>query len=96
MKTVELVIQNPTGLHARPAKVFVAAAKQFKADIPDAPDYETIAGFLQTSLGKMPEVNDELSFGDLLLTVVSKTQRRVRLVSVRRLPPEEPLSGEEE
>lgn len=33
MKQLDLVIQNPTGLHARPAKVFVNTAKQFQSDI---------------------------------------------------------------
>lgn len=33
MKTADLVIVNPTGLHARPAKVLVALAKRFKADV---------------------------------------------------------------
>lgn len=33
MKELDLLIQNPTGLHARPAKVFVNAAKQFQSDI---------------------------------------------------------------
>lgn len=33
MKELDLLIQNPTGLHARPAKVFVKAAKQFQSDI---------------------------------------------------------------
>src|SRR5512141_2994726 len=33
MKQIELLIQNRTGLHARPAKVLVNLAKQFKADI---------------------------------------------------------------
>jgi phosphocarrier protein FPr len=33
MKQVELVIQNQTGLHARPAKVLVTLAKQFQANI---------------------------------------------------------------
>lgn len=33
MQELELLINNPTGLHARPAKVFVNTAKQFKADI---------------------------------------------------------------
>ena len=33
MKQIELVIQNKTGLHARPAKVLVTLAKQFKSDI---------------------------------------------------------------
>ena len=33
MKQLEIVIQNPTGLHARPAKVLVKLAKQFQSDI---------------------------------------------------------------
>jgi phosphocarrier protein FPr len=33
MKQLELIIQNPTGLHARPAAVFVNTAKQFQAKV---------------------------------------------------------------
>jgi phosphocarrier protein FPr len=33
MKQVELVVQNPTGLHARPAKVLVNLARQFQSEI---------------------------------------------------------------
>src|SRR5512137_1404195 len=33
MKQIEIVIQNQTGLHARPAKVLDNLAKQFKSDI---------------------------------------------------------------
>src|SRR5258708_11798359 len=33
MKQIEVVLQNRTGLHARPAKVLVNLAKQFKSDI---------------------------------------------------------------
>jgi phosphotransferase system HPr (HPr) family protein len=33
MKEVELVIHNASGLHARPAKVFVNTAKKFKSNI---------------------------------------------------------------
>lgn len=33
MKQLDIVVQNPTGLHARPAKTFVNIAKQFKSDI---------------------------------------------------------------
>jgi len=33
MKQIDVVILNPTGLHARPAKVFVNTAKQFDSDI---------------------------------------------------------------
>ncbi|RMF04914.1 MAG: HPr family phosphocarrier protein, partial [Chloroflexi bacterium] len=33
MKELELTIVNPTGLHARPAAVFVKTAKKFKSKI---------------------------------------------------------------
>jgi phosphocarrier protein FPr len=33
MKQLEIVIQNQTGLHARPAKVLVNLSKQFKSDV---------------------------------------------------------------
>ncbi|MEW5961648.1 MAG: HPr family phosphocarrier protein, partial [Chloroflexota bacterium] len=33
MRQLDLILPNPTGLHARPAKVFVNTAKQFKANI---------------------------------------------------------------
>lgn len=38
MKQLELIIRNPTGLHARPAKTFVQLAKQFESDIRIAHD----------------------------------------------------------
>ena len=33
MKQITIAIQNPTGLHARPAKVFVNVAKEYQSDI---------------------------------------------------------------
>jgi phosphotransferase system HPr (HPr) family protein len=33
MKAVDLTIVNPTGLHARPAAVFVKTAKSYKSEI---------------------------------------------------------------
>lgn len=33
MKTLDVIVPNPSGLHARPAKVFVKTAKKFKAKI---------------------------------------------------------------
>jgi CBS domain containing-hemolysin-like protein len=70
--------------------------KQFESEIPEIADYETIAGFLQKSLGKMPEVNDEVTFGALVLTVMSKSHRRVRQVCVRRVPRMESVAPEDE
>lgn len=33
MKTIDVVVSNPTGLHARPAKTFVGLAKEFQSEI---------------------------------------------------------------
>ena len=33
MQQIELVVQNQTGLHARPAKVLANLAKQFRAEV---------------------------------------------------------------
>jgi phosphocarrier protein HPr len=33
MPDVNLIVQHPSGLHARPASVFVKTASQFKSDI---------------------------------------------------------------
>lgn len=59
----------------------------FSTNIPETADYETIAGFVQKTLGKMPEVNDEVTVEGVSMVVTSKTQRRVRQLSIRQLPP---------
>jgi CBS domain containing-hemolysin-like protein len=61
--------------------------EQFAARIPETSDYETLAGFLQKTSGKLPDVNDEIRFGDLVFVIASKTARRIRQVRVTRLPP---------
>jgi len=33
MQFLEMIIQNPTGLHARPAKIFVNIAKKYQSDV---------------------------------------------------------------
>ncbi len=56
--------------------------QQFKSQLPEAPEYETIAGFIQKELGRMPEVGDAVPYDALTLTVQSKTARRIRAVRV--------------
>lgn len=60
--------------------------KQFNANIPEASDYGTIAGFLQKLSGKLPEVNEEIRFGDFVFTILSKSARRIRQVKVTPPP----------
>jgi len=56
--------------------------KQFNSSIPEASDYGTIAGFLQKLSGKLPEVNEEIKFGDFQFTILSKSARRIRQVKI--------------
>ena len=65
--------------------------QQFKAQLPEAPEYETVAGFIQKELGRLPEVGDTVTHQSLTLTVQSKTARRIRTVRVTR-----PASGAKE
>ncbi|MBI4428177.1 MAG: HlyC/CorC family transporter [Ignavibacteriales bacterium] len=69
---------------------------QFKANIPEASDYETLAGFLQKMSGKLPEVNEEIKYRDCTFTILSKSARRIRQVkvsSVQKLRTEEPTQA---
>lgn len=60
--------------------------EQFGVSIPGAADYETLAGFLQKVSGKLPDVNEEITYGDLVFVIASKTARRIRQVRVTRVP----------
>lgn len=59
---------------------------KFGTDIPDDPDYETLNGFLFKLTGKIPEIKEEIHYGNLQFTVMKKTLRRIRQVKVRKAP----------
>jgi len=58
--------------------------EQFHADIPEAPDYETVGGYLHTVSAKLPDVNEEIRTPQFVFTIVSKSARRIRQVKVTR------------
>jgi CBS domain containing-hemolysin-like protein len=65
--------------------------EQFDAAIPESSDYETLAGFLQKTTGRLPDVKEEILVDTLVFTILSKTARRIRQVRVTRMPlPAEP------
>lgn len=66
---------------------------QFVTDLPEAPEYETLAGFVQKVLGRLPEIGESIGFQEFQFTILSKTARRIRQVRVVRLT--EGASGEE-
>lgn len=59
--------------------------EQFKANVPEASDYETLAGFLQKATGRLPELNEEIRQGDMSFTILNKSARRIRQVKLKRL-----------
>jgi CBS domain containing-hemolysin-like protein len=58
---------------------------QFSLDFPEAPEYETLAGFIQKILGRLPEIGESTTFNDTQITILSKTARRIRQVRIQRL-----------
>ncbi len=58
--------------------------ERFHAEIPQADEYETMSGFLNQRAGRIPELNEEIQFGSLTFTIVKKSQRRIRLVKIKK------------
>lgn len=55
---------------------------------------ETLGGYVFERLGEVPEVEDEVYEGPLILTVVEVEGKRIKQVRIHRIPPEE-APGEE-
>jgi CBS domain containing-hemolysin-like protein len=66
---------------------------QFREKLPEASDYETLAGYLQTITGKLPESNEEIKTTDFVFTILTKSARRIRQVKVS--PQLKPIDPEE-
>ncbi len=66
---------------------------QFRNKLPEAPDYETLAGYLQTVTGRLPDLNEEIKTEDFIFTILTKSARRIRHVKVS--PILKPVPSEE-
>ncbi len=90
-------VVSSSGVSLVDATINIASFNElFPEAIPENSDYETLAGFLQKTSGRLPEVNDEIRFGDLIFVIVSKSARRIRQVRVTRVPaPPSPPETEE-
>jgi CBS domain containing-hemolysin-like protein len=67
--------------------------RQFHSDIPEAPDYETLVGYLHVVTGHLPDLNEEIQTADFQFTIASKSARRIRQIKVT--PTLLPASGRE-
>jgi CBS domain containing-hemolysin-like protein len=55
---------------------------QFREKLPEAPDYETLAGYLQKITGKLPDSGEEIKTENFVFKILTKTARRIRQVMV--------------
>jgi CBS domain containing-hemolysin-like protein len=56
--------------------------RQFRLKIPESPDYETVAGYLQKITGRLPELNEEIKTDNFTFLILTKSARRLRQVKV--------------
>jgi putative hemolysin len=59
--------------------------ERFRVELPQTEEYETMSGFLHKQTGRIPEMNEEIRFESYSFTIVKKSQRRIRLVKVKKL-----------
>jgi len=60
--------------------------ERFGCKIPEDSGFDTIGGFLYSLTGRIPELNETIEHEGLSFTVISKSERRMRQIKVRRLP----------
>jgi putative hemolysin len=68
---------------------------RFGSDLPEADDYETLSGFLHKLAGRIPDLNEEIHHGQFTYLIVKKSQRRIRVVRVRKLAEPDPHPPQE-
>lgn len=59
--------------------------ERFNVELPQTDEYETMSGFLHKLTGRIPDLNEEIRFEHYSFTIVKKSQRRIRLVKVKKL-----------
>ena len=59
--------------------------EELEVDLPEG-DYQTVAGFILFSLGRIPSEGDSVEYRDLKLTVKAMSGVRIDEVELRRLP----------
>jgi len=60
--------------------------EEYKLDVPEGEDYETVSGFLFASLGRIPITGESFQFKNLRFTILDATERKINRVRVEILP----------
>jgi len=59
---------------------------EYPVDLPESDDYETVSGFLFSSLGRIPETHETYQYRNLLFTVIDATERKINRLKLEILP----------
>ena len=60
--------------------------EDYQICLPESPEYETLGGFLMTTLQKIPEIGDEVEVEAKRLQIVEMVGRRISKVKLEKLP----------
>ena len=55
---------------------------EYRLDIPEDDDYQTLAGYILSSVGKIPNQGETIAIGDLNFTIRRRTNTRLELIRV--------------
>ncbi len=67
---------------------------EYKFGVPESEDYETISGFLFSSLGRIPATGESFQFQNLRFSILDATERKINRVRVEILPAAVPRKEE--
>jgi CBS domain containing-hemolysin-like protein len=70
------------------------ALEDLSLALPESEDYDTVAGFVTTELGRIPEAGEEFRKNGFLVKVLEAEPTRVRRVRIEFRPPEEAPAAE--
>ncbi len=59
---------------------------EYKLHIPESEDYETMSGFLFSSLGQIPTTGETFQYRNLLFTIIDASERKINSVRLEILP----------
>ncbi len=72
------------------ARVHVDEINQrLSLDLDEEGDFDTIGGFVFSELGRIPTVGESVTCGNVRITVLEVTRRRIERVRIERLDPEQ-------
>jgi putative hemolysin len=81
------VIQLSEGIWLIDASISLRDLKEdHQISLPESAEYETLGGFLMTSLQKIPKVGDQVAFETKQMTIVEMVGQRISKVKLQKLP----------